>query len=96
MYTLLIIQPPTGLDEYHAHGLMQQFAGSPAAAKARAGALAGCRALNNFAFELSGDYVRALVELQRGADEANVATSLLTFSEAPTIAAAPPLRPISG
>lgn len=96
MYTLLIIQPPPGAEEFEAHGMMQRFASTGAANRARAGGLKGCKALNDFTFELSGDYVRALVDLQRGADEANVATRLLTFAEAPASAAAGPLRPISG
>lgn len=90
MYVLFVVHTPPNADPSDGDYALERFSSAGPVRRAAAGALQGCMAINPFTFQFSGDYVRALVELQRAADEAKVPTSLLTFPEAPTAAVTAP------
>ena len=92
MYMLLIVRPPPGVEDFEAHGKLERFMGTGPAARARSGNLDGAVALNPFAFQLQAGYVRALIELQRAADDSGVVTQLLTFADPPIVTVTEPLR----
>ncbi len=81
MYTMLMVQfHPDQLQADDSTGI-QAFMQHPTVLQAIAGKLPGCTARNPLVFELAGDYLRALVRLQRAADDAQLHTVLLQFGQ---------------